>query len=75
MDRITIAKNEYERLIEAKLKYEYLRQVIEEDIFSPPPIKNIKEVVKAFKETGEYNSEFLKSLERGLKRSSYFRRG
>lgn len=75
MNRVTIAKNEYERLIEAKLKYEYLRQVIEEDIFSPPPTKNIKEVIKAFKETGEYNAESLKSLERGLKRSPYFRRG
>lgn len=75
MNRVTILKNEYERLIEAKLKYEQLRQVIEEDIFSPPLIKNIKKVIKAFRETGEYNAEFLKSLEKGLKRSSYFRRG
>lgn len=74
MNRVTILKNEYERLVETKLKYEHLRQVIEEDILSPPPIKNIKEVIKAFRETGEYNVEFLKSLERGLKRSSYFRR-
>jgi hypothetical protein len=46
---------------------------IEEDIFSPPPTKDIKEIVNAFKKSGLYNQKFTDSLEKGLKRSAYFK--
>lgn len=36
MQTVTISKKEYEELIEKKLRYEHLHQIIEEDIFSPP---------------------------------------
>lgn len=73
MQTVTISKREYEELIEKKLRYEYLHQVIENDIFSPPPTKNTKEIINAFKKTGIYNQKFIDSLEKGLKRSSYFK--
>ena len=73
MVTVTISKKEYRELIEKKFRYEYLRQIIEGDIFNSPPTRNIKEVIKAFREIKKYNPEFIKSLEKGLKRSSYFR--
>ncbi len=73
MATITIPKKEYQELVEKKLRYEYLRQMLEEDIFSPSPTRNIKEIVSTFKKTKKYNQKFLESLKKGLKRSSYFR--
>ncbi len=73
MGTVTIPKKEYKELVEKKLRYEYLRGVMEEDIFSPPPTKKIKEIIDGFRATRKYNRQFIKDLERGLKRSSYFR--
>lgn len=72
MVTVTIPKNEYNKLIEVKFRYERLRQVMEEDVFSPPPFKKKSVVLKAFRKSGLYTDAFLKSLKRGLKRSSYF---
>ena len=73
MQTVTISKKQYEELIEKKLRYEYLHQIIESDIFSPPPTKDIKEIISAFKKTGLYNQKFIDSLKKGIKRSSYFK--
>ena len=72
MSKITLSKTEYEKLTEKALRYDYLRRLLEEDIFSPPSTKNIKKIVNSFAKTDLYNQKFLKSLEKGLKRSSYF---
>jgi hypothetical protein len=74
MATITISKKEYQDLVNAKLKFEYLRNILRNDLFSPPPTKNKKAVLEAFRSTEKYNKRFLKSLENGLSRSSYFRR-
>ncbi|MDI6591887.1 MAG: hypothetical protein QME61_03070 [Patescibacteria group bacterium] len=73
---VTISKKEYQRLLERALRYEYLQKIIKEkaDIFGPPLIRNIKEIMRAFRETKLYSPQFLKSLEKGLKRSSYFKK-
>lgn len=73
MQTVTISKKEYEELVEKKLRYEYLHQIIEGDIFSPPPTKDIDKIVDAFKKTGLYTQKFIDSLEKGLKRSAYFK--
>lgn len=73
MNTITIPKKEYKKLVDAKLRYDYLRQVMEQDLFAPPPTRSIRIIMKDFRETGLYNEKFLKSLEHGLRRSSYFR--
>lgn len=73
MQTVTISKKEYDELIDKKLRYEYLHQIIEGDIFSHPPTKDINKIVNAFKKTGLYNQKFTESLEKGLKRSAFFK--
>lgn len=70
--KITISESEYKELIESKLRYEYLKQAIENDFFTPPPTKDIKAIIKSFKNTKKYSNKFIINLEKGLKRSSYF---
>ncbi|OGY68896.1 MAG: hypothetical protein A2214_00140 [Candidatus Harrisonbacteria bacterium RIFOXYA1_FULL_48_8] len=72
MTTVTIPKKEYKELLDAKLHYEYLRQVMEGNVFAPPPTKDIKTIVKTLRETKRYNNQFLQSLKRGMRRSSYF---
>lgn len=72
MDTITLPKKEYDELIKKALRYDYLRGLMAEDVFAPPPEKNTKKVLKEFAATGKYNQNFLKSLEKGLKRSNHF---
>ena len=73
MATITIPKKEYKALVETKLRYEYLRRGLDEKLFSPPPTRSEKEVVRAFEGTKKYSKKFLASIERGAKRSSHFR--
>ena len=68
-----IQKKEYRQLVEKALRYDYLRQILEEDIFASPLTRNVKKVIESFNKTGLYNKRFLKSLEKGLERFSYFR--
>jgi hypothetical protein len=74
MQKVTISKEEYDTLLSLKLKYEYLQQIIKEDLFSSPPTKDADAVIAMFSKTGRYNKAFLKGLEKGLKRSSYFKK-
>jgi hypothetical protein len=73
MATVTISKKEYRELLEKKLRYEYLRQIMEADIFAPPSTRNHKEILAALRKTKKYNQEFLQSVARGLERSSYFK--
>ena len=74
MSTITISKKEYTELVDKKLRYEYLRNVLEGDIFVSPPTKSVKKIINAFHDTRKYNNQFLSSLEKGLKKSSYFKK-
>ena len=70
--RVTITRQEYDSLLNSKLKYDYLQQVLTNDLFAIPPTKNSEVVVKAFENSGKYNKAFIKSLSAGLNRSKYF---
>ncbi len=72
MATITIPKTEYQQLLKKALRYEYLRQTMEEDIFTSPPVRDVEKILQEFKETNLYSQKFLNSLKRGLKRSSCF---
>jgi hypothetical protein len=74
MQKVTISKEEYNALLASKLKYEYLEQIIKNDLFASPPTKNTDTVITAFAKTGKYNKSFLQGLEKGLKRSSFFKK-
>ncbi|OGF62895.1 hypothetical protein A2662_04525 [Candidatus Giovannonibacteria bacterium RIFCSPHIGHO2_01_FULL_45_33] len=73
MVTVTIPKKEYKELVEKKMRYEQLRQIIEGDLFTSPSTHSTKEVLTGFRATKKYSVKFLKSLEKGLKRSSYFK--
>jgi len=73
MNKITISEKDYRELVETKLRYKYMRDLVEGDLFSAPPIKNVNEVIQSFKNTKKYKNSFLKSIEKGLKRSSFFK--
>ena len=47
--------------------------ISKKDLFLSPPTKNANVVISAFSQTGKYHKAFLKDLENGLKRSSYFK--
>lgn len=74
---VTIPKKEYKELVAERdflrMRYDYLRNAMKDDIFSPPPTKNASVIIKDFKATGKYNKKFLESLEKGFLRSSYFK--
>lgn len=76
MDTVTLPRKEYQSLTERALRYDYLAEIVKtrENIFAPPPTRDAKEVIKDFQATGLHNKSFLKSLEKGLRRSSYFRK-
>jgi hypothetical protein len=38
---------------------------MEENIFAPPPTKDIEKIIRAFERTGIYSKEFLSSLKKG----------
>ncbi len=72
MQTVTIPRKEYDTLLLSKMKFDYLRQILTDDLFSPPPTKNIDDIATAFDETGKYNKAFINSLKKGLMRSTYF---
>ena len=59
MPAVTISKKEYQELVEKKLKYERLREVLAEDIFEPPPTRSRKTILSAFKATRTYLNKNL----------------
>ncbi|MDP3792608.1 MAG: hypothetical protein Q8Q89_02660 [bacterium] len=76
METVTIPKTEYTKLkrySSAYLKIASKIVEVEREVFSSPPIRNIGRVTKSFKETNKYSRDFMKSLGKGLKRSSFFR--
>ena len=72
MDTITLSKKQYDLLVKKALHYDYLRELLKEDIFVSPPVKKSEAIIEAFAKTGVYNQKFIKSLKKGLERSSYF---
>lgn len=74
MGTVTIPKKEYKKLVEQRMRHRYVRSISLGDIFSPPLSRSIGEIISAFKDAGKYSVKFLKELEKGLRRSSYFHR-
>lgn len=72
LETITLPKIEYQNLCRIKKHYEIMRRLFELDFFEEPPVKDIKKIIREFRQTGLYNESFLGSLEEGLKGSSYF---
>lgn len=73
MSTVTISKTKYETLKRRAVAYDRIITAARDDIFSPPPTNNIKEIMRDFRATKKYSAAFLKSLEKGLRQSSYFK--
>lgn len=69
---ITLSKIEYQQLKQIKKRYELAKNFFKLEILQKPAIKDSKKIINEFRETGLYNEKFLKSMEKGLKESSYF---
>lgn len=69
---VSVPRTEYQRLRQIARRFELLRRLVEYDTFAKPPVRNATQVMREFRKTGRYSEPFLKSLERGLRESSYF---
>lgn len=67
MVKVTLPKNEYEQLKRQAKAYQKFTAKLFESVIQDP----IEEVIKDFRKTNLYTEEFLKSLESGLRESSY----
>ena len=72
MTTVTIPRMEYKVLKERAAAFDSIISDKKNPIFFPPPIRSTKKIISEFRKTGLYNERFLKSLERGLKRSDMF---
>jgi hypothetical protein len=73
MSTVTISKTQYEALKRRATAYDRLITAARKDVFSPPPTRDRKEVMREFRATKKYSTAFLESLDKGLARSSYFK--
>jgi hypothetical protein len=69
---ITIPKKEYQQLAEKALRFDSMCEIVENDLFSPPPTKDVEHIMRTFRNIGKYNKKFIEGLEKGLVRSLYF---
>jgi len=73
MSMVTISKTQYEALKRRASAYDRLIIAAKKDVFGPPPTRERKEVMREFRATKKYSPAFLKSLDKGLSRSNYFK--
>lgn len=73
MSTVTIPKIEYEFLKQRATAYERVLSVAQDELYLPPPTRNRKEVLRVLRGTERYNRQFLASISKGLRRSSYFK--
>ncbi len=75
MSVITIPKTIYDALKKKARAYDILARKAKKGVlFEVPATKSIGAITKAFRASGRYNEDFIKSVEGGLKRSHYFKR-
>lgn len=72
MNTVSVSKIEYETLKAESAAYKRLIRSAQIDYSLTPPTRSKSKVLSGFKNTGKYNKEFIVSLQKGLKRSSYF---
>ncbi len=72
MVNVTISKIEYQNLKEKADAYGRMLKAAKVPTSLAPTETSRQKIISSLKETGRYNKEFLSSISRGLKRSSYF---
>ncbi len=69
---VRVDKSEYAHLKEIAKRYDLLRRAFSANYFEEPPVTSRKTILKAMKDTKRYDDAFLKSLDAGLRESSFF---
>lgn len=69
---ITLSRDEYDFLISRAQAYDRIQTFVQKDFFAQPPIRDAKKVIEELQKTKKYSPTFLKSVSKGLQRSSYF---
>jgi len=72
MVTVTLPKIEYLNLKKRAEAFDKMIAGINPSFFFIPLEKSRKKIISEFSRTKLYNREFLKSLEKGLKRSTFF---
>ena len=72
MGTITLARSKYEVMKKRAEAYERILSILEEDLFTPPPFRSRDKIVSEFRKTGLYSLKFIETLEKSLRRSSFF---
>jgi len=72
MSTVTISKIQYEALKQQADAYKRIVSATENELFSPPPTRDRRQVLRALTQTKRYSPAFLKSVEKGLARSRFF---
>ena len=72
MTTITLPKIEYLNLKKRAEAFDKMVSGINPSFFFVPAEKSRRRIISDFSKTKLYNKKFLKSLEKGLKRSSFF---
>ena len=69
---VTLTKVEFNDLKSRAEAYDQILSLVQKEIAVTPPERSVKKIITEFKKVDQYSKDFLKSLEHGLKRSSYF---
>ncbi|OHA27330.1 MAG: hypothetical protein A3C06_00565 [Candidatus Taylorbacteria bacterium RIFCSPHIGHO2_02_FULL_46_13] len=72
MRTVNLTQTQYEALKDRAEAYERLMSAAKQELFSPPPTRSGKRVIKTLRASGRYSRSFLESLERGIQRSRFF---
>ena len=74
MSAVVLAEVEYKKLKAQADAYNRLLFSLCENIFMPPPTRSVAKVVQELKKTKRYSPQFIASVAKGLRHSSYFRK-
>ena len=74
MSTITLPRTKYLELKKRAAAYDLIVRVMEQELFSPPPVRSARRIISELRRTGRYRPDFLASVSKGLARSSFFSR-
>lgn len=69
---VNITKSEYNDLKSRADAYDRIISLAQREVAFTPTERSAKKVLAEFKKADKYSENFLKSLEQGLKRSTFF---
>ncbi|HAS84516.1 MAG TPA: hypothetical protein DCS23_00360 [Candidatus Yonathbacteria bacterium] len=69
---ISLSKTEYVDLTSRAKAYDMIVSLVQKEVSFVPPVRSTKKIISELKKTERYSQDFLKSVEKGFKRSTHF---